>query len=50
MKLQFRGELFNAFDKTNLFPAEGSRSSSAFGTIRTTFEPRLAQLALKLYF
>lgn len=49
-RLQFRAEMFNALNKTNFFPANGDRSSSAFGTIRTTFEPRQVQLALKFYF
>ena len=50
MRLQFRGEFFNLLNKTNFQPAEGNRSSSAFGTIRSTFDPRQMQLALKVYF
>lgn len=50
MRLQFRAEMFNSLNKTNFFPANGDRSSTAFGTIRTTFEPRQVQLALKFYF
>ncbi len=49
MTLQFRGEFFNLLNKTNFFPATGDRSSSAFGAIRATFQPREAQLALKMY-
>ncbi len=50
MKLQFRAEFFNLLNQTNFFPANGDRSSSAFGAlIRATFQPREAQLALKLY-
>lgn len=50
MRLQFRTEFFNVLNKTNFYPANGDRSSSAFGTIRNTFDPRQVQLALKFYF
>jgi hypothetical protein len=48
--LQFRAEFFNAFNKTNFRAAEGNLSSGAFGTIRSTFDPRQIQFGLKLYF
>ncbi len=48
--LQFRAEFFNAFNKTNFRAAEGNLSSSAFSTIRSTFDPRQIQFGLKLYF
>lgn len=50
MRLQFRSEFFNTLNKTNFRPANGDRSSAAFGTIRSTFDPRQIQFALKLYF
>ena len=48
--LEFRGEVFNALNKTNFSPASGNRSSSAFGTITGTFPARQIQFALKLSF
>jgi len=49
-KLEFRAEFFNMFNKTNFQPANGNRSSSAFGTISSTFPARQIQFGLKLYF
>jgi hypothetical protein len=48
--LQFKTELFNAFNKTNFSPANGDRSSSSFGTISSTFPARQIQFALKFMF
>jgi Carboxypeptidase regulatory-like domain/TonB-dependent Receptor Plug Domain len=48
--LQFRTEFFNALNKTNFSPANGDRSTSAFGTITGTFPARQVQFALKLIF
>lgn len=50
MRFQVRAEFFNLLNKTNFRAAEGNRSSAAFGTIRSTFDARQIQLALKLYF
>jgi hypothetical protein len=47
-KLEFRMEAFNLFNKTNFGAANPDRSSSAFGTIRSTFPARQIQLAMKL--
>ena len=49
-KIEFRMEAFNLFNKTNFGAANSDRSSSAFGTIRSTFPARQLQFALKLSF
>jgi hypothetical protein len=49
-RLDFRLEAFNAFNRTNFSPANGNRSSAAFGTIANTFPARQVQIALKLLF
>ena len=40
MHLQFRAELFNAFNHTNFTAANGDFASASFGTIRGTYSPR----------
>jgi hypothetical protein len=49
-KLEFRAEFFNLFNKTNFQPANSTRSSSAFGTIRSAYPARIIQMALKFVF
>ncbi len=49
-KLSFRSEFFNLFNKTNFQGPNSTVSSSAFGTIRSTFPARVIQFALKLAF
>ena len=49
-RLEARIEAFNLFNTTNFGPANGNRSSSAFGTITSTFPARQIQLGLKVYF
>jgi hypothetical protein len=49
-KLEFRAEFFNLFNKTNFQAPNSTRSSSSFGTIRSTFPARIIQFALKLVF
>lgn len=49
-KLEFRAELFNAFNKTNFQAAVSDITSGAFGTITSTFPARQVQFALKLSF
>ncbi len=50
MALQFRGEAFNAFNRTNFGNPQINRSVATFGTIRSTFPARQIQFALRLQF
>ena len=47
--LEFRSEIFNTLNKTNLSPASGDRSSK-FGTITSALPARQVQFALKVLF
>jgi len=49
---QFRGEIFNVFNHTNLFNPDGSFSDgpTLFGKITQAEDPRLVQFALKFFF
>ncbi len=49
-RLEFRLEAFNVLNKTNFRAANGNRSSSAFGTITSTYDARQLQLGAKLVF
>ena len=50
--LQFRGEIFNVFNRTNYSNPDGHYSDgpTEFGKITTAGDPRLVQFALKLFF
>jgi hypothetical protein len=50
VRVQFRSEFFNMLNKTNFSPPTATTTSSAFGTIRSTYAPRQIQFALKLLF
>jgi hypothetical protein len=50
MRLQFRSEMYNAFNHTNFTAANGDRASASFGTIRGTYMARQVQFGLKLSF
>ncbi|MFN9458970.1 MAG: TonB-dependent receptor, partial [Acidobacteriota bacterium] len=49
-RLQFRGEFYNIFNKTNFTQPEVSLASGNFGRVTNTFDPRYIQFALKLIF
>jgi hypothetical protein len=49
-RLEARIEAFNLLNKTNFQSANGNRSSSAFGTITSTYPARQMQLGVKFYF
>jgi len=48
--IEFRSEFFNIFNRANFFNPNGSISSSSFGRITGTSNPRLIQFALKYNF
>jgi hypothetical protein len=50
VKVQFRSEFFNFTNHTNFGIPTTTTTSSAFGTIRTTYPSRQVQFALKLLF
>jgi hypothetical protein len=47
-KLQVRLEAFNLFNRVNFAAPSGNRSTAAFGTITSTYDPRQMQLGLKV--
>ncbi len=49
-KIEFRSEFFNLLNKTNFQGPNATASSSAFGTIRSAFQARVIQFALRLAF
>ena len=49
-RLTFRGEFYNLLNQTNFGAPTVDVTNAAFGRVGSTFEPRFAQLALKLSF
>ncbi|MDP3720294.1 MAG: carboxypeptidase regulatory-like domain-containing protein [Acidobacteriota bacterium] len=47
---ELRGEFFNLLNRTNFRAPNGNRTAAAFGTIRSTYDPRIIQIGLKLSF
>jgi hypothetical protein len=50
MNLQFRAELFNAFNHAQFMLPDGNVNSSSFGLVTNANPPRIMQLSLKLLF
>ena len=48
IKVQFRLEAFNLFNRVNFLAPASNRSASTFGTITNTYDPRQVQLGVKL--
>jgi hypothetical protein len=49
--MEFRGELFNAFNHAQFFQPDGNTTDGTdFGRVKRARDPRLVQFALKLYF
>ena len=48
--IQFRTEIFNAFNRANFGPPNIARDSSGFGQILTAGNARIVQFGLKFYF
>ena len=48
--LQFRAEFFNIFNHTNFASLSATRLGATYGQITATRDPRIIQLAMKLYF
>lgn len=50
VRVQFRAELFNAFNHTNLSGVGTTLASATFGRVTSALEPRHVQLGLKINF
>ena len=48
-RVEVRIEAFNLFDRANFTAPNANRSSAAFGTITSTYDPRQVQLGVKLH-
>jgi hypothetical protein len=49
LRLQFRAEMFNAFNRANFYAPDANFNDAAFGRISATLPPRDVQFGLKLY-
>lgn len=47
---EFRGEFFNLLNRTNFRAPNGNRSAGAYGTITSTYDPRIIQFGFKASF
>lgn len=47
---ELRAEFFNLFNRTNFRAPNGDRSSGGYGTITSTYDPRIIQFGLKVSF
>jgi hypothetical protein len=47
-RLEIRVEAFNLLDRANFSAPNSNRSSAAFGTITSTYDPRQVQLGVKV--
>jgi outer membrane receptor protein involved in Fe transport len=47
---EFRAEAFNLLNRVNFRAPNGNRSAAAYGTITTTYDPRIVQFGLKFSF
>lgn len=47
---EFRAEFFNLLNRTNFRAPNGNRSAAAYGTITSTYDPRIIQLGFKASF
>ena len=47
---EFRVESFNLLNRTNFRAPNGNRSAGAYGTITTTYDPRIMQFGFKAMF
>ncbi len=50
VRLQFRAEVFNLFNKANFRTLQTNRSATNFGALTETDDPRVVQFGLKLLF
>jgi hypothetical protein len=50
MKLEFRGELFNAFNRVNLSDVSNNMTSATFGKSTTSTGPRIVQFGVRISF
>jgi len=48
-RVEFRVDMFNAFNHTNFYAPNTSLGAGGFGTITSSWTPRLMQAALRLY-
>jgi len=49
-QLEFRAEAFNLLNRVNYRAPNGNRSAGGFGTITSTYDPRIVQLGAKISF